>query len=135
MDERTLSRFINKIRFTDTCWIWTASTTKRGYPKFKLSSYNLVLSHRQAYEWWVGPLDPDLTIDHIDTCKNIKCVNPNHLEQVTREENSYRQHGATITHCKDGHPRLEWTRTYPNGKKYCVKCARLKGQANYYSRS
>jgi hypothetical protein len=133
MDESILLRFINKIRFTDTCWIWTASTTKRGYPKFKLRSYTLVLSHRQAYEWWVGPLVPSLTIDHVkEVCNNIKCVNPDHLEQVTRVENSYRQHGVNAIHCKNGHLRSEWTRSQPStGKKYCIKCARLAGQMRY----
>jgi len=47
--------------------------------------YKIVFAHRVAYQEWVGPLEAEMTIDHL--CGNTKCVNYKHLEQVTRAEN------------------------------------------------
>jgi hypothetical protein len=43
------------------------------------------LVHRLAWEIVVGPIEPGLEIDHL--CRNRVCLNPAHLEPVTKEEN------------------------------------------------
>lgn len=43
------------------------------------------LAHRVAYEALVGRIPDGLTLDHL--CENKRCVNPDHLEPVTRAEN------------------------------------------------
>lgn len=69
---------------SDECWNWTASTNIRGYGAFKLGSTH-VQAHRYSYEILVAPIPPELTVDHL--CRNILCVNPAHMEIVSRSEN------------------------------------------------
>jgi hypothetical protein len=44
-----------------------------------------MVAHRYAYEWLIGPIPIGLDLDHL--CRTRECVNPNHLEPVTRKEN------------------------------------------------
>src|ERR1019366_1994387 len=74
------------------CWIWVASTTS-GYGRIHETdrrSRNLV-AHKVAYEWASGPVPDGLTLDHL--CRVRSCVNPAHLEPVTRTENVMRGEG------------------------------------------
>jgi hypothetical protein len=48
------------------------------------------LAHRVAYEALVGPIPDGMTIDHL--CRNKRCLNPAHMELVTRGENTRRAH-------------------------------------------
>jgi hypothetical protein len=43
------------------------------------------MAHRVAYEQFVGTVPDGLELDHL--CENKACVNPGHLEPVTRSEN------------------------------------------------
>lgn len=91
------------------CWIWTASLNN-GYGIFSVQrsrGWAPMRAHRWAYEAMVGPIPEGLTLDHL--CRNHPCVNPQHLEPVTRGENVLRGEGiaainAKRTHCKRGHP-------------------------------
>lgn len=77
------------------CWLWVgASNPVNEYGTIHVRAHpdtgqpiNAYV-HRFSYEMHVGPIPPDMTIDHL--CRNKKCVNPDHLEVVTREENSRR---------------------------------------------
>jgi hypothetical protein len=81
------------------------------------------MAHRLSYEHHVGPIPDGLQIDH--TCRNRKCVNPEHLEPVTNAENTTRQDHAERrkTHCPKGHPYDE-ANTYvdPSGARRCRAC-------------
>jgi hypothetical protein len=48
------------------------------------------LIHRKHYEQFKGPIPDGLEIDH--TCRNTRCVNPEHLEAVTHAENLRRRY-------------------------------------------
>ena len=90
------------------CWVWTAAKTW-GYGSFRIGGKGSLMAkaHRVAYELLVGPVPDGLDLDHL--CRNRACVNPAHLEPVTRQTNLLRGHGltaahASATHCPQGHP-------------------------------
>src|SRR3990167_1418184 len=85
------------------CWIWLASLNRWGYARFQDSGQ----AHRKAYEYWKGPIPEGLDLDHL--CRVRCCVNPAHLEPVSRQTNLLRGIGfpaiyANTTHCPKGHP-------------------------------
>ena len=69
------------------CYVWTGSTDFSGYAKTKFKG-RTVMTHRYVYEKFVGPLG-DLTVDHLCDRHRL-CLNPAHMEAVTRSENSTR---------------------------------------------
>lgn len=96
-------RFMEKVRKTSTCWLWMGHVDRKGYGKWTVGPDDYRLVHRWAYEHWVSPIPDDLTIDHLCRVKN--CVNPDHLEVVSRGENVRRSfpYRPLATHCKRGH--------------------------------
>ena len=87
------------------CWLWALSTSWGGYGSVKWGGRTRQ-AHRVAYEELRGPIPEGLTIDHL--CRVRSCVNPAHMEPVTRGVNVLRgigisSHCAHKTHCKHGH--------------------------------
>mgnify|MGYP001608583411 CR=1 FL=1 len=80
-------RFWAKVLVGDGCWDWQASKTPGGYGSFRAAD-RTVCAHRFSYELLVGPIPEGLDLDHL--CRNKGCVNPEHLEPVTRRENMLR---------------------------------------------
>lgn len=86
---------------TDSCWLWTGSKTRVGYGQMRVGGAGSRKTgvHRVAYELLVGRIPKGLDLDHL--CRNTLCVNPDHLEPVTRKENLAR--GIHVaTNCRDG---------------------------------
>jgi hypothetical protein len=112
------------------CWLWTAKLSNGGYGQFNVGNIKLRYAHCVAYELLIGPILEGLDLDHL--CRVRHCVNPAHLEPVTRRENCRRgevgQYNVRKTHCPRGHPYDE-TNTYrdKNGKRYCRACWPLRG--------
>ena len=98
-------RFWEKVRVAASgCWEWTAAIIQTsGYGQFQSARPSTsVLTHRIAYEALVGAIPEGLTIDHL--CRNKLCCNPDHLEPVTRGENSRRAIMQNRpTRCPHGH--------------------------------
>ena len=71
------------------CWLWTGAATG-GYGVFMVSFRRIegrrvlkfARAHRFSYETLIGPVPGGLELDHL--CKETACVNPAHLEQVTK---------------------------------------------------
>lgn len=124
-------RFWKKVHKTKTCWLWTASRIGGGYGSFGLNGTKY--AHRLVYEDLVGPIPAGLDIDHL--CRVRHCVNPDHLEPVTRAENLRRgkmDRHSDRTHCKRGHAfDEENTYTTARGHRGCRACAR-EHQTRYY---
>ncbi len=126
-------RFMQKISIdpSNGCWNWTGCIGNTGYGQACIENGIRKYAHVLAYEIFIGPKPKGLDLDHL--CRNRRCVNPSHLEPVTRRENLMR--GNTIparkaaqTHCKRGHP-LEGDNLYitSNGTRSCRICK----DANY----
>lgn len=122
MSKRTWrERFTSKIDHEGDCWIWVGKVLPNGYGRFWFDGKQRY-AHRVAYEQFVGPIPNGLVIDHL--CRNRGCVNPDHLEPVTHQENCRRgAKGSLVTHCPNNHP-LDEANTYvkPNGTRRCRQC-------------
>ena len=73
----------DRITVTETCWLWTGPKYHNGYGQARGGRV-----HRLMYEALVGPIPDGLELDHL--CRIRECVNPEHLEPVTRAENARR---------------------------------------------
>jgi len=114
------------------CWEWTGKIRPDGYARFGISPGVTEYAHRYAYMLLVGTIPPDLTLDHL--CRNRCCVNPDHLEPVTRGENVLRGEGFMAqqkrqTHCKYGHLFDEANTRIYRGQRKCRECDRLRHRA------
>ena len=97
------ARFWNRVRKTDSCWIWFGRSLPAGYGLFKIKN-KPILVHRFSYELHIGPIPIGKVIHH--KCKNKFCVNPEHLELTTQtdHEDSLGGINSRKTHCPNGHP-------------------------------
>lgn len=128
-----LERFFGYVTFdADGCWRWHGVHTHNGYGTFGLGQRH-VYAHRWLYELSVGPIPKELDIDHL--CRVRDCVNLDHLEPVTRQENIMRGLGvakehALRTHCPQGHPYDEAntavlaTKWASGRRRRCKQCHR-----------
>lgn len=127
MSAEAVERFHRSYRIAPSgCWEWKLSLNWGGYGSFRSGAHRTG-AHRAAYELLVGPIPPGLDIDHL--CRNRKCVNPAHLEPVTRSENLRRGIGgrwnADKPRCPQGHA-YDAANTYHDkrGWRGCRKCRR-----------
>lgn len=78
------------------CWFWYGAHNKPGYGSFAVvataADLRVVSAHRVAYEMEIGAIPPRMTLDH--TCRNPACINPEHMDVVTIEENIRRAQEA-----------------------------------------
>jgi len=137
-------RFLEKIEIEPEteCWLWTATTTRKGYGMFSVSN-GMVAAHVWSYVNLGGhQLEPGREVDHLchgsdslcpggDGCPHRRCVNPDHLEAVDRMTNALRGRSRTVaqsarTHCIHGHP-FDHRGQYGSGiVRHCAECARRR---------
>lgn len=86
------SRLLRKVEDgPNGCWLWTGANQGRpghfNYGQVTVDNKRRLV-HRVAHELWVGPIPDGYEVDHL--CRTPLCINPDHLEAVTPEENRRR---------------------------------------------
>jgi hypothetical protein len=107
------------------CWEWTGALDGSGYSMMWYEG-RCRRAHVVMYELTKGKIPKGLQIDHTchkpadceggDGCRHRRCINPDHLEAVTKQENGKRGHHRwqkfyacghafqrAKTHCPSGH--------------------------------
>lgn len=128
LKERLLDR--TELDAETGCWVFQGAVNSKGYTCISKDGKNY-LAHRISYELHREPIPADMTIDHL--CRNKRCVNPEHLEVVTRGENIRRSPASGIhkTHCMHGHEFTEKnTLIKRNGSRNCRECLNAPHRKN-----
>ena len=89
--DASVARFYSKVLVLacrDACWIWRGAVQSSGYGAFRFDG-RVLLAHRFSYEIHIGPIGQGMQIDH--RCCRTLCVNPDHLQQVTQQDNLWLQ--------------------------------------------
>lgn len=128
------------------CWLWLGAVDKDGYGTVNINRWPY-RAHRVSYEANVGRIPDGLEIDH--KCSVRSCVNPAHLEPVTRAENWRRSRAPMLieqnlgcsrgTHnkkkmsCQRGHPYNPENTFGRSGRpsRECRICKRARDRAAY----
>lgn len=114
----------NKYPFED-CWLFL------GTPNYYYGRYHQTNAHRISWEIHNGPIPKGMHIDHL--CRNTRCINPDHLEPVTLEENNRRGNSPTAINKRKtislcGRP-YDIIRTH--GYRECSHCKRVRDKKRY----
>lgn len=112
------------------CWIWDGPPGGGGYARTTINNRQIKI-HRLAWVLKNGPIPDGLELDH--KCRVRSCVNPDHLEPVTRQINIMRGIGpamlrarnAGVVACPKGHP-YRGTNLFvsKSGSRVCRECNR-----------
>lgn len=114
------------------CWIWTGHLQPNGYGQFRFKG-KAQYAHRASFELARGDIANGVDLDHL--CRVRCCVNPDHLEPVSRKENLLRGTGSKLIgkrECIRGHD-LSTNLFFAGSKKTprCRECARIRDRARW----
>lgn len=111
------------------CWIWVGAKSPGGYALMGVgrADMGIMRAHRFSFEYFIGPIPNGKELDHL--CRVRACVNPFHVEPVSRRENFLRgNHWAdraflTDT-CRRGHSLADCYHNH--GYRQCRICTLAK---------
>ncbi|TPF94327.1 hypothetical protein BW14_02335 [Bifidobacterium sp. UTBIF-68] len=75
-------------------WIWTAHTDSSGHPVISIGN-KPQQARRVAYELTHGPIPTGKVVTA--TCGATTCVNPDHLEAVTRSQSTTNRKASSLS--------------------------------------
>lgn len=126
------------------CVEWTGTLSDDGYGK-AVVGYRAHArpvrryAHVVSFEMWRGAVPTGLELDH--TCRNRRCINPDHLEPVTRKVNvrrgalphlmrdpGFRPKRALVETCKNGHAMSGENVGRNEKRRWCRACKRAVSQ-------
>lgn len=121
------------------CWEWTGALWGNGYGKPSIYLHGTRLAHRAFYIEHVGPVDDGVDIDHRchnadptcqrgHSCPHRRCVNPEHLEPVSRQVNLTRAQRSRHR-CEVGLHDLTLPDAVRPGTMQCTECWRTRYRA------
>lgn len=131
----TATRFLAKTDVRpDDCWLWKGGTQRGWAQQIYHEGGRLMVAHFALLHFRSIIVPDGMETDHLchtealrngtcdggPTCPHRRCVNPWHLEVVTRSENTARR---VRTSCRRGHEYTpENTYIGPDGKRVCRAC-------------
>lgn len=114
------------------CWLWDGALWPNGYGKTARPIHGTQLAHRAFYLASGREIPDGMDLDHVHKrgCRHRHCVNPDHLEPVTRAVNLRRGFDARQV-CRRGHDLTDPAniRTESNGVRLCIPCWRIRYKA------
>jgi hypothetical protein len=113
------------------CWKYRDGDLVGGYASFKVYGIQHP-AHRIAYQDFGNKIPDGLEIDHL--CRTTSCMNPDHMEPVTHQENVRRGLIGNKTACKNGHPFTAATTRVEMRKGKPVRICRLCRNEYYLRR-
>jgi hypothetical protein len=116
-----IQKVYDRVVLEGKCLIWPGNKLPRGYGMVR-DGKSMRTTHSVVFEHEHGPVPKSLEIDHL--CSNPGCVNLEHLEAVSRQENM-RRAVARRTHCRSGRHEITPENTYSrHGRRgQCRPCA------------
>lgn len=85
---------VERREYPTPCWIRRGFVNNMGYSRVTIAGKSWY-AHRAMYEQVIGPIPEGMDLDHL--CRTTNCINPDHLEPVTRAKNLQRGHGTKLT--------------------------------------
>lgn len=114
------------------CLIWSGYKDKQGYGTIWCGGKKR-FTHRVMFEIVKSPIPEGLVIDPL--CRNPSCINTDHMECVTNEENllrgeKFREEFRTgkkyKKHCINGHILSDDNLYVHRGRRNCKECYRIR---------
>lgn len=109
------------------CWIYQGTLSDDGYGVVHFGAHGAqprtsTTAIRVAYELWKGQIPEGFEPDHL--CYYRPCINPDHLELVTRAENMLRSRARnrTALTCWRGHFLTPENTRIQSGWRVCRTC-------------
>lgn len=79
------------------CILWQGRINRNGYGYVQVGKARTkVMAHRLMWEAFVGPIGAGKQLDHL--CRNRGCIQVQHLEPVSNQENTLRAVAAKRKH-------------------------------------
>lgn len=111
------------------CMLYAGAISSKGYAQKNVKINGVWKNrqlHREMYITFKGDIPEKFVIDHL--CRNRSCINPDHLEAVTNEENIRRgERPSYYTEtCNNEHVLAEVGFSYMKGnRRRCLECNRI----------
>jgi hypothetical protein len=96
INEKNKKRFFTKVdkeSSTIGCWLWTDKIEKAGHGRFWLNGSN-ISAHYVSWLIHYGNINSKVKIHQ--TCNDLACVNPDHLESMSKNESLRRGRAKSL---------------------------------------